>query len=128
MAFKVGARAHHMETDEDALDSFNSNPSLRRWNSSPMINNGRQGDDCVAVEKPRRSSRTRTFSASMYHIGDTERVPNVIIVSSRIQRTLIFQRINCSNFIRSLHFSAAGPVCMLVAAQVGPANYHLFCL
>ena len=68
-----------METDEDSVGSHSSNSSLRRWNSSPMINNVKSVDYSIAIEKP-RTGRTRTFSASMYNQATVDRSPHVITV------------------------------------------------
>jgi len=77
MAFE-GASTVKMETDEASFDSFYSNKTLRRWNSSPLINNSRTADSSSVVERVRKPGRTRTFSASMYNQCDSDRVPNSV--------------------------------------------------
>eukprot|EP00112_Aurelia_sp_Birch-Aquarium-sp1_P006359 Seg1703.5 transcript_id=Seg1703.5/GoldUCD/mRNA.D3Y31 product="Protein FAM122A" protein_id=Seg1703.5/GoldUCD/D3Y31 len=77
MAFEEGSRSNHMETDDESRDSQSSSTSLRRWNSSPMINISKLSDHIIASEKA-RAGRTRTFSASMYSQVDPERSPHVI--------------------------------------------------
>ena len=79
MAFE-GTTTIKMETDDTAFASFHSNTNLRRWNSSPMINNSRVAESGSSIERTRRSGRTRTFSASMYHVCDSDRMPSVITV------------------------------------------------
>ena len=94
-----------METDEDPLDSFYSNTNLRRWNSSPMINNNGEADSVYSTERPRRSGRTRTFSASMYYrLADSDSgLTNTITVSSQcnLSDAVIhtFTQISSSNFV-----------------------------
>ena len=80
MAFEESSRSNHMETDDESRDSQSSSTSLRRWNSSPMINIPKLSDHIIANERP-RAGRTRTFSASMYSQVDPERSPHVITVN-----------------------------------------------
>ena len=92
MAFE-GASTVKMETDEASFDSFYSNKTLRRWNSSPLINNSRTADSSSVVERVRKPGRTRTFSASMYNQCDSDRVPNSVTVShQRCFSYLIYYR------------------------------------
>ena len=82
MAFeRVGSNRSmdRMDTDDDSKDSNYSGSSLRRWNSSPMINILKTSEHVSAFERPRRE-RPRTYSASMYSPAEDDKLPHIATV------------------------------------------------
>ena len=111
MAFE-GASTVKMETDEASFDSFCPSKILRRWNSSPLINNSRAADSSSLVERVRKPGRTRTFSASMYNQCDSDRAPNSVTVShERLFRILLILEISIYDDLLILHIYV---ICLIV--------------